>query len=88
MGCLFLVGCQLNDDAQDNGKADKTPVDMQDNVDNDIKEPDELYEDGEQQEPEPDPKDKNHLQNHPPNQLIPTTLIMIIKTLMVCAQEK
>lgn len=58
LGCLFLVGCQLNDDAQDNGKADKTPVDMQDNVDNDIKEPDELYEDGEQQEPEPDPKDK------------------------------
>lgn len=38
LGCLFLVGCQLNDDAQDNGKADKTPVDMQDNVDNDIKE--------------------------------------------------
>jgi peptidoglycan-N-acetylmuramic acid deacetylase len=55
LACLFLVGCQLNDDVQDNGKADKASVDMQDKDDKN-----EPGDNGgnEQQGPEPDPKDK------------------------------
>ena len=59
LACLVLVGCQQNDDAQDNGNADKTPVGIHDEDDNDKKDPDENGVNEQQEpEPEPDPADK------------------------------
>lgn len=57
LACFVLVGCQQNDDAQNNGNADKTPVGIHDEDDSDKKDPDENG-DNEQQEPDPDPADK------------------------------
>jgi peptidoglycan-N-acetylmuramic acid deacetylase len=57
LACLVLVGCQQNDDAQDNGNADKTPVGIHDEDDSNKKDPDENG-DNQQQEPDPEPADK------------------------------